>query len=226
MEQAIQVTYKTARTPYEANQLLKEIKQYNLFSADFEAAVKYTEKDLITLSTQLENEDLPKRKRIEYEAILKTTALDHPNHVTLTHCSIAINNHEAYVFILDKPKITDLILNFLITTPIKQIWHNASFDFKHIYYHTGKMPINYEDTQIFTKTILNHVETYKAKSGLKDLAGHRYGAWGISVDNFKLENIYEEHVHHYAAIDACATYYVWESIQKYVEEQSNVSILS
>ena len=90
-----------------------------------------------------------------------------------------------------------------------------SYDFRHLYYHTGKFPTNYEDTQLLAKSIINHVDTFKARTGLKELAGRWYGDWGISSDNFTLDQMYEPHVIRYAAIDACATYQLWN----YINEQ-------
>lgn len=107
---------------------------------------------------------------------------------------------------------------FRVSTTQQQIWHNASFDFRHLYYHTGKMPLNYEDTQLLAKTILNHVEVHKAQTGLKQLAGHKYGAWGLSEDNFTLEHMYDERMLLYAATDSCATYWLWESINRHIKE--------
>lgn len=98
----------------------------------------------------------------------------------------------------------------------------SSFDFRHIYYHTGRMPINYEDTQIFAKCLLNHVDTYKANTGLKELVTC-YGQWGISSDNFTVDRMYDEHVIKYAATDACSTYWLWNSIQEYVTSQVSSS---
>ncbi|PNX45596.1 MAG: hypothetical protein BV456_13420 [Thermoplasmata archaeon M8B2D] len=218
MLESIKVSYKHTNSAYKANQFLQEIKQSNLFAADFEAAIKYTDEELESFKQELENNPI-KRRRIELESTLKATALDHPSHVDLTHCSIALNDHEAYVFILDNPKITDLVTNFLVTTKIKQIWHNASYDFKHLLYHTGKMPIDYEDSQILAKTILNHSETWKANTSLKELAGKWYGDWAISADNFNKKQMYEEHVLRYAGTDACATFKLWESINNYLKEQ-------
>jgi len=217
MQQSIKVTYQSTKSAYTANQWLRSLPA--LFAADFETAIRYTPADLASMQAELDTNP-PKRRRIELESKLRATALDHPSHVVLTHCSIAISDSEAYVFILDNPRITNLILNFLVTTKKQQIWHNASYDFKHIYYHTGKMPISYEDTQIYAKTILNHVETWKANTGLKELAGKWYGNWAISADNFDLSTIYDEHVHHYAAIDACATYKLFDSINTYVKESN------
>ena len=219
MQQPIQVNYKSTTNVYTANKYLQEISKYDLFAADFEVAIRYTKQELVAFTKEL-SQSLPKRRKIELESKLAATALDHPSHTVLTHCSIAISDNEAYVFILDNKKITDRILNFLINTPIKQIWHNASFDFRQIQYRTGKFPILYEDTQIYAKTILNHVETWKANTGLKELAGHKYGAWGISADNFTKEQMYEEHVLKYAATDSCATYWLYNSINNYVKENS------
>lgn len=213
----IKVTYKSTRNAYQASLYLAEIRNHSTFAADFEAAVKFTQQDILDMQSELDS-PISKRRRIELEAALSATALSHPAYVQLTHCSIAISDHEAYIFILDNQSITNLILNFLVTTPIKQIWHNASFDFKHIYYHTNKMPINYEDTQIFAKTLVNHVEPNKASTGLKDLAGKWYGSWAISSDNFDLSNMYDEHVLHYAAIDSCACYKLWTELQNYCKE--------
>ena len=219
MQQPIQVNYKSTTNAYTANKYLQEISQYDLFAADFEVTVKYTKQELASFTEEL-SQSLSKRRKIELESKLKATALDHPSHTELTHCSIAISDNEAYVFILNNKKITDRILNFLINTPIRQVWHNASYDFRQIQYRTGKFPILYEDTQIYAKTILNHVETWKANTGLKELAGHKYGAWGISADNFTKEQMYEEHVLKYAATDACATYWLYNSINNYVKENS------
>ncbi len=220
MQQPITVTYKHTSNVYEANQFLREISQYPLIACDFEIAIRYTQAELDSYRIELESYT-NKRRWQQLHSRLNATALDHPSHCTLTHCSIAISESEAYVFILDNPRITNRVLQFLVTTPIKQIWHNASFDFKHIYYHMGKMPSDFEDTQIFAKTILNHVDVQQATTGLKQLAGKWYGDWGLSEDNFTTDSYYDPKMLKYSAIDAAATYKLWLSINSYA--QSDVS---
>lgn len=44
--------------------------------------------------------------------------------------------------------------------------------------------------------------------------GYKYGAWAVSEDNFNQAQMFEEHVLHYAAIDACSTYALWNEIQE------------
>jgi hypothetical protein len=88
-------------------------------------------------------------------------------------------------------------------------------------YYADKNAINIEDTQILAKTLVNHVEVFKAKTGLKDLMGAWYGDWGISADNFTIEQQYEEHVLKYAAIDACATYKLWFYLNDFIKENTS-----
>lgn len=193
----------------------------DIFAADFEVAVKYTPQQINHFKTLLDNKSITKRTRITLESKIKATALDHPSHTCLTHFSCAWSETDAFVLVLDNEEICNTLLEFLVTTDKKQIWHNASFDFKHIYHYTRKLPKNYEDSQIRAKCILNHVETWKANTGLKELAGKWYGDWGISSDNFDVSQMYEDKVIRYAATDACATYKLWESITEYVESEGN-----
>ena len=160
----IKVSYRSTSNAYIASQYLAIIRQHSIFAADLEVATKYTQSERDTMQAELDSNP-PKLRAIELRSALAATALDHPSHCTITHCSIAISDHESFVFILDNRSITNLVLNFLVTTPICQVWHNASYDFRHILHHTGTMPICYEDTQIFAKTLVNHVETYKAQTG-------------------------------------------------------------
>lgn len=211
----IQVNYRSTSTAYTAKTILQTIKQYDTIACDFEVAIRYTADQLSKWQALIESGTLSKLEALNLRSKINATALDHPSHCTLTHCSIATSPETAYVFILDNSSITKLILNFLTTTTQTQIWHNASYDFRHLYYHTGKFPTNYEDTQLLAKSIINHVDTFKARTGLKELAGRWYGDWGISSDNFTLAQMYEPHVIRYAAIDACATYQLWN----YINEQ-------
>lgn len=206
----IKVNYKSTNNAFIAKRWLEDLP--GLFAADFEVAIRYSNEDLTNFQNIVDNSN-DKLERIKAQSCLDATQLGHPYHNELTHVSIAWSEADAFVLILDNRSILNLVLNFLVRTYHKQVWHNASFDFKYIHYLTGKFPINYEDTQILAKTIINHVDVHKAITGLKALAGHKYGAWGISTDNFTKDQMYEEHVLKYAATDACATYWLWTEIQ-------------
>jgi hypothetical protein len=212
----IKVAYQSTSSVYQANQWLQSLPA--LIACDFEAAVKYTPEQIEQFKQQLE-QATTNRQRIQLLSKIEATALDHPSHVDLTHLQIAISPSEAYVFILDNKPLRERVLTFLTTTTARQIWHNASFDFKHIHYHTGKFPIEYEDTALLAKSILNHRWPNLAKVGLKDLAGKWYGNWAISPDNFTKDQMYDSTVLLYAATDACATYRLWQSLKDYCKSQ-------
>lgn len=48
--------------------------------------------------------------------------------------------------------------------------------------------------------------------------GYKYGAWAVSADDFNQSQMFEPHVLHYAAIDACATFALWKELQEYLKE--------
>lgn len=208
------VTYDHTNDVVTAEKWLKELELFPFFGADFEVAIRYTkdELDFVKRLAEDDKQDYIERKRAE--ALLSATPLDHPAHSLPTHLSIATSETDSKVIIIDSNEMLELVMDFLVTTETKQVWHNASYDFKHIYYHTGKMPKDYEDTQIFTKTLLNHVDVAKATSGLKELAGHAYGDWAIAQEQFTLEQMYNPFMIKYAAIDSCATVWVYNRLME------------
>ncbi len=44
--------------------------------------------------------------------------------------------------------------------------------------------------------------------------GYKFGAWAVSSDFFSLDQMYNPDLLHYAAIDAAATYALWNEIQE------------
>ena len=212
LEATINIKYEYTSDISTAKQWLEALE--STFAADFEVAIKYTPEELEEFKNKMEDESLPYLERKQYGAKCKATALGHPSHTKITHLSIADSIDFGRVIILDSPEITKLVLEFLVTTDKKQVWHNASFDFKHIEFYLMEFPKNYEDTQILYKTLLNHTDILKAKTGLKTLAGSKYGSWAIASDNFTLASMYDEGLLKYAAVDACATYYLWDEWSK------------
>lgn len=216
VEHSIKVQYQSTNDPVVAEAWLQGLPE--LFSADFETAVRYTTEEVEEAKTLMLDTSLTRKERVHYQAIAKSSALGHPSHCTITHCSIAYSEDKAYVFIIDSQAIADVVLNFLVETERTQVWHNYSYDGRFLMYYAGANAKNVEDTQIFAKTLVNHVEVFKANTGLKDLAGHWYGDWAISADAFNVSQQYEEYVLKYAAIDACATFKLWEYLNEFINE--------
>lgn len=212
----LRVKYKWTHKVNEADKWLKSLSEYKIIACDFETASKYTDEEREAFLAHAGNEAVPYIERKKAEAFAASTALDHPEHVRFTHLSIATSETDAMVFVLDTPAITRRVLSFLVNTDIKQVWHNAGYDFRLLYYYTGKFPKDYEDSAIFARTLFNHVERQKSRVGLKEIAGFRYGAWGLSEDMFDVSQMYEPTMLQYAATDACATMFVFNRMQESV----------
>jgi hypothetical protein len=212
---SIQVNYQSTNDPNTAKQWLENLP--DLIAADLETAIRYTDNEIQEAKEKMNEESLPKKERIRYQAIAKATALGHPYHCTITHVNIAGSEEDAYVFIIDNKDIADVVLQFLVTTKKKQIWHNYCYDGRFMRYYADADPVDIEDTQILAKTLINHVETFKARTGLKELAGQWYGDWGIDAENFTLAQQYDEKVLRYSAIDACATFKLWHYLQEFIQ---------
>jgi hypothetical protein len=86
------------------------------------------------------------------------------------------------------------------------------FDFKHIFFNTKKLPKNFIDTQLLAKSILNDADSFRDRTGLKDLMAYAYGDWAVSKDDFTLEEMWEESMIRYAATDSCATVRLYKDI--------------
>jgi DNA polymerase I-like protein with 3'-5' exonuclease and polymerase domains len=196
-------------------------KRYDILAMDFEACSKYSDEEKENMKTFLEeNPETSREEKRQIKQFIESTGLSHPQLVHITHFQVAWNDHESFVAILPTNRHRKWVLRWLSKIQTKQIWHNASFDFKHILHHTKKIPSNFDDTAILAKTLLNHVNIFKAKVGLKELMGHKYGDWAIAADAFNISQIYDEDLLKYSATDPCATYALWEEIQETLKEES------
>ena len=215
------VDYTTSKNLFEIIETLNNLeKQHSLLAMDFEACSKWSDEEKEKMKEFLvEHEETTSREeKRQIRQFIESNGLSHPSLSYVTHFQVAWNDHESFVAILPTEQHRRMIFKWLVKTKVKQIWHNASFDFKHILHHTGRIPLDFEDTDILSKTILNHVNIYEAKTGLKHLMGHKYGDWAISADAFNISQIYEPDLLKYSATDPCATFALWNEIQESLKE--------
>lgn len=213
MEFPIHVNYEYTDNTYIAAKWLEELP--DLFAADFEVASKYTVKDKELIQFRLDN-----KKDLSFEDIriakqkINSNGLSHPKLTVITHLSVGWDKDQSKVIICSNNTIRNLIYNFLISTNKTQIWHNATFDFGHIYYNTGIIPKNYIDTMLLAKCILNNANSFKDNVKLKELMAYAYGDWAISKDNFTLEDMWDPNMIRYSATDSAATYKLYTDIME------------
>ena len=211
MEYPIKVNYEYTNNLYKAKQWLDNLPE--LFAADFEVASKFTLKEKELIKYRLDNYKLTFEERRVLLQQLTSDGLSHPSLTYITHLSVGWSDRDSYVIICDNPAIRNLVYQFLTTTPKQQLWHNAVFDFKHIFYHTGVLPSNHIDTQLLAKSILNDADSFKDRTGLKELMAYAYADWAISKEDFTLEEMWSESMIKYAATDSCACMLLYEDIQ-------------
>ncbi len=216
MQYPIQVNYQYTNNCYKAKLWLDNLPE--LFAADFEVASKWTVKEKEKIKNTINTHKLSFKREKTLLQQLTADGLSHPSLTSITHLSVAKSNKDSYVIVCDNERIRSLILNFLITTDKKQLWHNSIFDFKHIFYHTKALPKSYEDTQLLSKSLLNDANSFKDRTGLKELMGYAYGDWAIAKDNFALETMWDTKTIRYSAIDSCATYKLYEDIKEDLTE--------
>lgn len=173
-----------------------------LAAFDFEVSSPYDKNNRKEASNRLNS--------IEDYKIAYTTGLSYPSETVLTHLGVSNKENYGNVIILKDKDITKTVLDYLVETDIKQIWHNAVFDFRHIYYHTNKFPKNYEDTRLITKVKKNNINQFLGASSLKILMKKFYGDWEKERVDFEVENMYNESLLKYTAIDVCATYKLYQ----------------
>ena len=209
MDSPIVVNYEYTNNLYKAKQWLNNLP--DLFAADFEVASKFTKKQKEVLKLRLENCYNNEKQRILLQQIT-SDGLSHPSLTYITHLSIGWTDRDSYVIVCDTEQIRELILNFLVTTNKLQLWHNSVFDFKHIKYHTNVIPLNYLDTQLLARSILNDANSFNDRTSLKELMSYAYGEWALSKDDFTLEEMWSESMIKYAATDSPATYKLYHDI--------------
>lgn len=161
-----------------------------------------------------------------------------PQFNELTMVTLGWNLTKSVVIVFKDEIIRDFVLNWLVTTTCRQVYHNSVFDVRFIHYHTGKLPLNIEDSQLLAAVYHNHVNPDKRKSGLKELAKYPYLDWATDKSSFDLyvdsSNYINPNLHYvgsnptpyvynlpliyYCGIDACATHMVWS---KYDFEQAH-----
>ena len=210
MDYPIQVNYEYTNNLYKAKKWLQGLP--DLFAADFEVASKFTAKEKEHIKYKLDNYRLKDESERILLQQLTSNGLSHPSLTVITHLSVGWSDKDSYVIVCDSPAIRNLVYQFLITASKQQLWHNAVFDFKHIFYHTGVLPSNYIDTQLLAKSILNDADSFKDRTGLKELMAYAYADWAISKEDFTLEEMWSESMIKYAATDSPATYKLYQDI--------------
>lgn len=209
----------TLKVAYTAIDTLQEVHSFlqtlpKLIALDFEA------KSHLAFSGAVlppPTDDATFEERRVYRQASTSNALSHPIYIRPTHLAVATSSTEATVILLRDPDILNYVMEWLVSTPRRQVWHNATYDLTLIFHHTQRLPRYFEDTMLMAKSLLNDCNNAKSNVKLKYLKGYKYGRWAVSPDSFETVADDDPTFLEYAATDACATFDLYQDILSFTE---------
>ncbi len=218
----IEVEYEVYSTPFTIKQQLDKLASYPLLSLDTETQSRYTNEERAEAKQLLKccAEEMSPEDTILSKLVSNSSGLSHPSITKVTHFIFGLSESKSVIFICYDMKTELLIWNWVSQYKGKLLIHNASFDLKIMHHRISKFPLDFEDTQLAVKTMINHVETWKANSGLKHLMGSYYDPSWTLLDDEGYDNpdYKNKKFLRYMAIDGAATYKLNELIQEQVQE--------
>ena len=215
----MKIEYDVTSTTYGAKKVLENLP--DTFSVDFEVASKYTESDKLFFKNKLETYNLSREEKRLLKQAINSNGLSHPSMIEVMCVSLGESSSKAHIITFQNDYTRTLVFNYLITTNKQQIYHNSCYDLGLLWYYTKSTPKKWVDTQLLSKCFLNNVDNSKSLTNLKHLQGANYGDWGLSKDDFKKEEMNKEYFLRYTAIDACATYKLFEELLEYMRNERN-----
>ena len=214
MNEFIKVDYKVYTTLYTALKALNGLP--DLISFDMETQSVYSlderaeAKELLKCcKTDMTDEDMRLCKLVR-----NSSGLSHPKLTKVTHFIFGVSKSESIVVICYDKKVEKAICDWVINYKGKLITHNSLFDLKFVHHVTGKFPIDFEDTQLLAKCLINDTKVWNAKTGLKDLMAEYYDPKWTMIESYDIQDYKDEAFLRYSAIDGAATYYLWELLNE------------
>ena len=216
----INVKYKVFSTDWSIFKNLKKLSKYDLLSFDTETQSVYSKQERKTAIKLLKNKDIPVDEKSLILQISECSGLSFPSLVKVTHFIFGIKDNYSIIFISTDLSTELLIWNWLAKYNGKLLIHNTLFDLKLMYHRIKQFPKNYEDTQLLAKSLINHVNVWKSKTGLKELMGSYYSPEWSLIDDYEPKNLKDPKFLLYAATDGSATIKLWHEMQETISDSS------
>jgi len=213
----IKVTFEVHANKWHIDKALNELSKRAILSFDTETAGVYSKAERAEAAEYLKEENIPVDSRSLALQVEANCGLSFPSLVSVTHFIFGISEDYSVVLICSNPQLEIHIWNWIAEYEGRLIVHNSLFDLKIMYHRIGRMPKDYDDSQLLAKCLTNNAEVYKCKVGLKDLMGSYYDPMWILVDEYEPANLKDPKFLMYAAIDGAATMKLWNDIQEHME---------
>ncbi len=210
----IKVKYDVHSTRYGINKALEQLFYQNVMSFDVETRGVYSKEERKEALELLKQQELPLDTKQLAMLVSHNNGLSFPSLIEVTHFVFGTHQDQSTILICDDPRLELRIWNWLSTYQGLLLVHNTLFDLKIMYNRVGKLPQHYEDTALLAKCLLNDVDTWRAKVGLKDLMAEQYDPSWTLIDEYEPENLKDPKFLKYAAIDGAATFKLYNDIQQ------------
>ena len=218
----IKVKFTVASTMFQIHKVFRELEQHSLLSLDTETRGLYSKEERKEASDYLKNEGIDVDSRTLALVVANNSGLSYPSLVEVTHFVFGLSESESRIIICYDQRTEIAVWNWVAKQNIKFLVHNSLYDLKIMFNRIGKLPKDYEDTQLLAKSFINNAQPWLAKVGLKELMKNDYEPSWTLIDEYEPEDLKEEKFLRYTSIDGAATFKLWEDIQCYMEDNSNV----
>ncbi|MCK5536020.1 MAG: hypothetical protein KAI79_04290 [Bacteroidales bacterium] len=215
MNDTIKVNYKVHATDYIISKALHKLDSLSMVSFDLETQSLYSIEQKKEARELLKGELSYEDKKL-CKLAARSSGLSNPRLIKATHFIFGISKEESIICIANSRRTEKLIFNWLAKYKGKVLIWNSLFDLKIMYERVKALPIDYEDPMLLLKSLINDVEDWNAKVGLKDFMGGHYDNKWCLIDTYDIVDYKDKNFIRYCAIDGAATYYGYELIQEQI----------
>ena len=217
MLEHIHVNYKVYNTDFTIQKALRKLNDLPMISYDCETKALYSIEEKAEAKDLLKG-DLSYEDKKLCKLVARSSGLSNPRLIKVTHFIFGLSKSESIICIANNRRTEIMIFNWLSKFKGKVLVWNSLFDLKIMYERVNVLPLDYEDPMLLLKSLINDVDEWQAKVGLKDFMGHLYDPKWTMIDTYDIVNYKDEAFLRYCAIDGAATYYGYEIIQERLNE--------
>jgi hypothetical protein len=211
-----EVKYEMFGTLYSINKQLQILNRLPVLGFDVETRSMYTQEEVKEANKLLKKpEDIHPDHLIHVKQVARSSGLSNPRIILTTHFIFGLSEDEAIIFVAHDQRTETVIWDWLVKYKGKLLVHNSGFDLKICYQRTGRLPVDYEDTQLLAKCYINNAIVWKGKTGLKELMGGYYNPKWSLFEDYNIRNLKDKQFLDYCAIDGAAVVKLWNQLQEY-----------
>jgi len=209
----IHVNYEVASTSYTIGQVLRKLSDKPILAFDTEVRSIYSNKEIKEAKELLKDTINMNRDLInELKLIAGSSGLSYPKITKVTHFIFSYEQSNSYILIPNSPQEEIRIWNWLANYTGKTLVWNSLFDMKIMYERIQKLPIDLEDPMLMLRTLINDVDSWKCRTGLKEFVGSYYDPKWSLMEDYTNENYKDKTFLQYCATDTSALLLAYELI--------------